>query len=147
MTNFIIDTNILLRFCDPASSRYALARQAVTKILAAGDQIYIVPQSLAEFWVVATRPTEINGLGWNTRKTRSEIEQLLDQFPLLEDTPAIFAHWLYLVTAQDIKGKKAHDARLVAAMRTHGATRLLTFNTDDFKSYSGITLVHPSDVK
>jgi hypothetical protein len=50
------------------------------------------------------------------------------------------------VTAQDIKGKKAHDARFVAAMRTHGATHLLTFNTDDFRSYSGITLVHPSDV-
>jgi predicted nucleic acid-binding protein len=85
MANFILDTNVLLRFCDPASSSYALARQAVTKLLAAGDQIYVAPQSLAEFWVVATRPSEANGLGWDTQKTRSEIEQLLDQFPLLED--------------------------------------------------------------
>jgi hypothetical protein len=54
---------------------------------------------------------------------------------------------LYLVTAQDIKGKKAHDARFAAAMLTHGVANLLTFNPDDFKSYSNITLVHPSDVK
>ncbi len=146
MTNFILDTNILLRFCDPASSSHALARQSIAKLLAVGDQIYLTPQSLTEFWVVATRPPEANGLGWDTQKTRFEIEQLLDQFPLLVDTPAIFAHWLYLVTAQDIKGKKAHDARFVAIMQTHGITNLLTFNTDDFKSYSGIMLVHPSDV-
>ena len=147
MTNFILDTNILLRFCDPVSPSYEQARQAIAKLLTDGHQIYLAPQSLTEFWVVATRPLEANGLGWDVRKTRSEIDQLLYQFPLLEDTPAVFAHWLYLVTAQNIKGKKAHDARFVAAMLTHGVTNLLTFNTDDFKTYSGVTLLHPSDVR
>jgi hypothetical protein len=31
-------------------------------------------------------------------------------------------------------------------MRVHGVTHLLTFNTQDFARYSGITAVHPRDV-
>jgi predicted nucleic acid-binding protein len=50
------------------------------------------------------------------------------------------------VKAHDIKGKKVHDARLVATMLTHGVTHLLTFNTDDFKDYPNIALLHPNDV-
>jgi hypothetical protein len=45
-----------------------------------------------------------------------------------------------------VTGKKAHDTRLVAAMMVHGVTHLLTFNIEDFKQYSNITLVHPEDV-
>jgi len=53
---------------------------------------------------------------------------------------------LTLVKTHDIKGKKVHDARLVATMHAHGVTFLLTFNTDDFKGYPNITLLHPDDV-
>ena len=31
-------------------------------------------------------------------------------------------------------------------MNTHRITHLLTFNTDDFKRYDGITVVNPSSV-
>jgi predicted nucleic acid-binding protein len=41
-----------------------------------------------------------------------------------------------------------HDARLVAVMRTHGVTHILTFNVSDFVRYQsmGIVPVHPSSV-
>jgi tRNA modification GTPase len=44
--------------------------------------------------------------------------------------------------ARDI-GFKAHDARLVAAMQTYAISQLLTFNVDDFKSFS-ITVIEPN---
>jgi hypothetical protein len=43
-------------------------------------------------------------------------------------------------------GKNAHDARLVAAMRVHGLTHLLTFNAQDFRRYPGINVVTPGDL-
>ena len=37
--------------------------------------------------------------------------------------------------------------RIVAAMRIHGITDLLTFNGDDFKRFSEINVIHPSEIK
>jgi predicted nucleic acid-binding protein len=45
-----------------------------------------------------------------------------------------------------VSGKKSHDARLVAVMNTQNITRVLTFNTDDFARYPGITAIHPRDL-
>ena len=65
-------------------------------------------------------------------------------FPLLPDLPALLTEWEALVTTHACVGKLAHDARLVAAMRTHGVTDLLTFNGGDFRRFPGITIVDPA---
>jgi predicted nucleic acid-binding protein len=75
-----------------------------------------------------------------------ELVRLKSLFPLLHDTAAIFPEWEGLVSRHQVKGKEAHDARIVAAMLTHKVTHLLTFNTDDFRHYSQITAVNPRDV-
>ncbi len=54
--------------------------------------------------------------------------------------------WERLVTQHAVSGKFTYDARIVAAMNIHGITHLLTFNSDDFKRYPGITAVSPSDI-
>jgi predicted nucleic acid-binding protein len=43
----------------------------------------------------------------------------------------------------EASGKASHDARLVAAMKVHGITHVLTFNVDDFKRYE-ISVLHPA---
>ncbi len=145
-TTFLLDTNLLLRLSDGNSPDQPLANDAIKKLRLRGDWVCITAQNLIEFWAVATRPLDANGFNWDTQRTRAEIDQLLNKFPLLEDTAAILTNWTNLVTAHDVKGKKVHDARLAAVMQAHGVTHLLTFNTSDFKNYSNITLVHPSDV-
>jgi predicted nucleic acid-binding protein len=109
MTKYLLDTNILLRASDPNSSSYSLAVNAVARLIAQGHECVITPQVLIEFWVVATRPLEVNGLGWNPERTESEINQLLSQFSLIEETPQIFPNWLELVTANKTIGKRTHD--------------------------------------
>ena len=64
-------------------------------------------------------------------------------FPVLPDTPEIFSEWERIVVQHKVSGKQAHDARLVAAMNVHNLTQLLTFNTSDFKRFTGITAVNP----
>lgn len=147
MTDYLLDTNIILRAVQSSAPTHALAVEAVASILAKGDNIFITPQILIEFWAVATRPIDVNGLGWSSTLTETEIQELRLQFPMLEDQPGLFPAWLQLVKQYDIQGKKVHDARLVAIMQTHNVSHLLTFNVADFQRFDGITVVHPSDVQ
>jgi predicted nucleic acid-binding protein len=43
-------------------------------------------------------------------------------------------------------GKSTHDARLVAAMRVHQVTHILTFNIQDFTRYPGINILSPQAI-
>jgi predicted nucleic acid-binding protein len=144
---YLLDTNILLRLVDRASARHATALTAVARLLAAGHDLYLTAQNLIEFWAVATRPLAANGLGWDTARTLAEVNELRSRFPLLEDTPDIFPHWLDLVSAGAVSGKQVHDARLVAVMQAHSIAHLLTFNVEDFRRYAMITSVQPEDVR
>ncbi len=81
-----------------------------------------------------------------TSDTAEKVKALQRLFPLYRDERAIFERWEELVTRYDVKGKTTHDARLVAAMLRHGLTHLLTFNGSDFKRFTEITVLTPSEV-
>ena len=146
MATYFLDTNIVLRFCNTLDDRHPLVTSAVARLLREGHDCVFTAQILAEFWVVSTRPLAANGLGFSTTQTREFINPLFSTFRLLEETSRTFQIWLELVTDQDIKGKRAHDARIAAAMLTHGVTHLLTFNTQDFIQVPDIRVIAPQGV-
>jgi predicted nucleic acid-binding protein len=141
-----LDTNILTRLSQPTDPAHGVAQAAVAKLASAGQDFGIVPLNLYEWWTVATRPIANNGLGLSVQEAHGEIVRLTGLFPLRPDDPAIVGVWEALVVAHDCKGKVAHDARLVAAMQTHGLNEILTFNTADFARFPGIVAIHPSTV-
>ena len=98
-----------------------------------------------ELWVVATRPAAQNGLGLSIPEAASELARLKSMFLVLPDTPAIYRVWESLVIQYQVSGKPAHDARLVAAMKVHGLTSILTFDKTGFSRYAGIEVVYPAD--
>ncbi|HEY3241822.1 MAG TPA: PIN domain-containing protein [Phycisphaerae bacterium] len=142
----LIDTNLIARLAEPDHTDHGAALQAVKGILARGDEPCVVPQVIYEFWVVATRPAAANGFGMSARQAQAEIARARKIFSLLRDERAIFQQWERLVMELDVKGKKAHDARLVAAMHRHALTHILTFNAADFARYPGITAITPDDL-
>lgn len=146
MTKYLLDTNVVLRFCNPMEVQHRLATDAVSCLLARGDECLLTAQVLVELWVVATRPVEVNGLAWTVEQTRSTIDQLLNRFLMLEESSQIFPYWLDLVTTSKVMGKRTHDARIVAVMLTHGITHFLTFNPRDFAITSSITIVRPQEL-
>jgi predicted nucleic acid-binding protein len=141
-----LDTNILLRWALPQDPQHALVVAAIETLKARRSQIHVCPQNIVEFWNVATRPVERNGFGYAPSATGREIRSVLAFFRLAEETPAIFPEWLRLVEDHGVSGVKVHDARLAAVMRVHRLTHLLTFNGDDFKRYTDITIVAPQDL-
>lgn len=146
MTRYLLDTNVVMRFCNPSDVQHELATDAISRLLMQSDECLLVTQVIIEFWVVATRPTQVNGLGWTVEQTRSTIDHLLDRFPFLEESPQIFPNWLNLVTTNRVMGKRTHDARIIATMLANGITHLLTFNPSDFAGISSITIIHPQNL-
>ena len=95
---------------------------------------------------MATRHIANNGLGMSTAECSDELARVKAAFPVVLDSPALLAEWEKLVAAHDCKGKVAHDARLVAAMKIHGITEFLTLNPLDFNRFPGITILDPQVV-
>jgi predicted nucleic acid-binding protein len=139
----VIDANVLLRFADPTAAQHPTAVAALSAVRAQGDSLRTLPQSLYEFWVVATRPIVNNGLGLSVAECEQMLARIETIFPLLPDPPTLFAEWRILVVAHNCHGKVAHDARYVAALRALGLTHLLTFNGADFARFTGITVLDP----
>ena len=113
---YLVDTNVLTRLAQPESQAASQAFDAIDQLGRLRLQKCIVPQVIYEYWVVATRPTENNGLGLTTAQAASDVERILGMFPLLPDGRDIYSKWHQLVTSVGVSGKAAHDARLVAAM-------------------------------
>ncbi len=144
--NILLDANVLLRLADPTSKSHAIAAMAVSKLRAQGDTLHLVPQSVYEFWAVATRPIANNGLGLSVAECMRELVNVESSFSLLDDKPTLFIEWKAVVTAFGCHGKVSHDARYVAAMQTHGVTHILSFNGNDFLRYPGLVLLDPNTV-
>ena len=62
-------------------------------------------------------------------------------FSVADETEDVTRNLIGLITAYDIKGKRIHDANIVAAMMTYRIPNLLTMNADDFKSFNEIKLM------
>ena len=145
----LLDTNLLGRITDSKDPQCGIARRAV-QVLKKTEQLVIVPQNLYEFWSVATRargapPAGRNGLGMTTDQASQWLGFVQRQFSLLFDREDLTIRWHLLVKTLRISGPRSHDARLVAAMQSHGIKGLLTFNGDDFKNLP-VTFIDPTSV-
>ena len=69
----LLDSNILTRLAQHTHPMHATARDAVAALRQGGDTLFIVPQNLYEFWVVATRPIAANGLGLTAAEADAEL--------------------------------------------------------------------------
>ncbi len=143
---YLVDTNILLRICQPDHPMYPIAEGAVETLLSQGEKLYSSPQNIVEFWNVCTRPLDKNGLGMRVEQASVEVTRVTALLPLKLDLPEIHQQWRNLVTDYGVKGVNVHDTRLVAVCLVHGLTDILTFNVRDFRRYKEITVVHPDAV-
>jgi predicted nucleic acid-binding protein len=100
-------------------------------------------QNFVEFWAVATRPGNANGLNLTPEQTFVELSDFEQLFDLLPELP-VHDEWVYLVKKYRVSGKSVHDARLVVAMIVNGIGSILTFNGPDFARYGEITTLDPA---
>ena len=142
----LLDTNILLRIVEAGHSHHRPCLDAIQALRQRNHELVLTPQILYEFWSVATRPRENNGLGLSPDEAHSEVIAIQRLFRLLRDERGVFPIWEQLVVSLGIKGKQTHDARIAAAMKRHSVNTLLTYNVSDFIRYAFVTILTPIDV-
>ena len=142
----LVDTNILLRSAQPGHPLCAQATHAVSKLIRQNEAVFFCSQTIAEFWNVATRPGDLNGLGLSHEEALQEVASIEKLLTLLPDIPPIYLAWKEIVRDHKVQGVKVYDARLVATMNVYSVESVLTFNAVDFKRYSNITALHPSSI-
>lgn len=141
----LLDTNILLRLSQEKHPLHVVTSHVVGELLTQGHEIRLIPQVIYEYWVVATRSARENGLGFSTKESKQHLVSLKQMFPVLRDERGVLNRWETLVHRHEVRGKPAHDARIVAAMQRHDVTHLLTWNVGDFRRYSGIAIIDPGE--
>jgi predicted nucleic acid-binding protein len=141
-----VDTNILLRSAQPGHALCPQATHAVSKLLRQNETVCFCPQNIAEFWNVATRPAELNGLGYSQAEVLHEVANIEALLTLAPDVPGIYLEWKRIVKEGKVQGVKVYDARLVAVAAVHGVGAILTFNDADFKRFRNIKVLHPSSM-
>ena len=142
----LIDTNILLRSAQPSHPLCSQATHVVSKLLRQKDAVFFCSQNIAEFWNVATRPAEVNGLGFSHEEALQEVASIESLLTLLPDIPAIYPVWKQIVQDHRVQGVKVYDARLVAVMSVYAIDAVLTFNSADFKRYGNVSAIHPASM-
>src|SRR5437879_850164 len=104
----LVDTNILLRSCEPGHASYDTARDAVAELRKQPEKVHVVPQNLYELWAVCTRPTSVNGLGMSPVAALAELNRFRALLDFLDDKAGICAEWQRLVVHHQVLGKNAH---------------------------------------
>jgi predicted nucleic acid-binding protein len=144
----LVDTNIFLRLVSRRDPLRPVVLHALHLLRTRREMLCYTPQVLAEFWNVCTRPPSARGgFGLSPADTESKARLIERYFHLLPDNLRTYQTWRHLIVRYGVSGVHVHDARLIASMTVYGLTHLLTFNTEDFRRYHGITVVTPHDMR
>ncbi len=136
-----VDTNILLIATDGGREGHKEARTLIAKAARAGVHLAFSGQVQREYLVVATRSPDLNGLGMTASDALSNVEAFLSRIALCEESEPVSERLREIVREHGVCGKRVHDANIVATMRAHGVSVLLTENPTDFQTFRDIRLV------
>ena len=140
-----LDTNILLAATDESRHHHLLASRLLSASGSLGCRCALSGQIIREYLVVATRSVEANGLGLDAADALANVEQLSSRLEFCDETESVSTRLRSLVRSYNWTGKRVHDANVVATMKAHGITRLVTENPADFQVCQDITLITLSE--
>jgi predicted nucleic acid-binding protein len=144
---YLVDTGVWLRLFDRGDPQHNVVREALRSLRSSGHSLVTCPQNVAEFWNVSTRPsTSRGGYGKSIATTELRVQFIERNALILGESPAAYRSWRSLLSAHQIQGLAAHDARLVSMMHVSGITHVVTLNVGDFVRYPNIVAVSPADV-
>ena len=135
-----LDTNILLAACDESRTKSADCRSLLESGLSGEQSLFTNGQVLREYLVVATRPIDANGLGMTPKFALANLAEFKRCTRVLDETADTSAQLEGLIERHKLKGKRIHDANLIATMLTHGIKRIATLNPGDFRIFKMVEI-------
>lgn len=138
----LVDTNVLVYSTVAGNPWHQEARDWLAHLQASGLVLCVTPQILREYVVVLTRGAVFE-TQFSIVEVLTVVEILLQSLEVLDETATVAATLRDLLRRYPLRGKRVHDANLVAVMLTYGITRLATYNRDDFAVFKEIVLEPP----
>ena len=135
----VIDTNVLIYSTISSCPWHQEAKQKLVELLNSGTELCLTPQIAREYLVVLTRG-DIFEKRFTVEEAVNELGTILPEFALLDETAEIAYYLRNLIQRHQVSGKAIHDANIVAAMLVNGITRLMTYNSDDFRRFQEIAI-------
>lgn len=136
-----VDTNVLLTATDRDRGQHLTALSFLDGALKGEHRLFFSGQVIREYLVVATRPLDVNGLGISSEKAIKNVHHFRRILQVLPEDDESTRHLIKMVQTYRLKGKRIHDAALIACMSRHGLCRLKTFNPSDFQPFADTELI------
>ena len=135
---FFIDTNVLLTATNDTRKHHFAVKKLFKSVIQAGFHLAFCGQIIREYLVVATRPVDVNGFGLRSGDAVHNIMEFQKLMLIYNEKKTTAESLQHLVVKYQLKGKRIHDANIVATMKTHGIKYLITDNSADFKCFEDI---------
>ena len=127
----MVDTNVLVYGTVAGNPWHEQARHWLMTLHTRGTVLCVSPQILREYLVVLARG-QVFEIQFMVEQALEALEALLPWLQVLDETETTSRILRDLVRRYQVRGKRIHDANIVAAMMTHGIARLATYNVQDF---------------
>jgi predicted nucleic acid-binding protein len=129
---------VLLAASDTDRAEHDEALRFLESGLVGAMRLFANGQVFREYLVVATRPLENNGFGLSSSNALSNLEAFGTCIQILNEDQAVARGLHKLVADYSLKGKRIHDANIVATMRANGLRQLKTYTQGDFTTFEDI---------
>jgi len=137
-----VDTNVLVYAHVAEAPWHQEARDAIVDHEATGAPLWVSRQILREYLVSLTRPQQFP-MPPSLDTVVAQVRQFQQRFRVASEGPEVTTRLLALLIEVPTRGRRVHDANLVATMLVYGVRRLLTNNTDDFVRFAAFIDVLP----
>jgi predicted nucleic acid-binding protein len=137
-----VDTNVLVYANQGLAAFHERALRGLAALAGAGAELWVSRQILREYLSAVTRPHG-RGPALPVPLAVQRVRAFSTTFLVAEDGPAVTERLLDLVERFPTGGRQVHDANIVATMLIEGVSRLLTFNTADFRRFSPLIAIEP----
>ena len=137
-----VDTNVLVYAHIAEAPWHQEAQEAIADHEATGALLWVSRQVLREYLVSLTRPQQFP-IPPSLEMVVAQVRQFQRRFRVANEGPEVTTRLLALLIEVSVRGRRIHDANIVATMLVYGVRRLLTHNTDDFVRFAAFIDVIP----
>lgn len=135
----MVDTNVLVYSTVAGNPWHEESRRWLISMHGNDTMLCVIPQILREYLVVLTRG-QVFEVKFTVEQAVEALDALLPWINVLDETEIVSKMLRELVRRYKISGKHIHDANVAAAMLSHGISRIVTYNREDFSVFPEISL-------
>lgn len=134
-----LDTNILVYLADEGDEFHETARRIFEDIIEKYE-VWISRQVLREYAVAVSRKEVVEKV-LKPKQIKDDVTKWEESFNIIDETQDVTENLKNLILKYNLKGKRIHDANIVASMMTFSIPLLFTYNINDFQVFEEIQIM------